>query len=91
MNFSVIMGPRFSGRMLDAMIEEVTRVRDKYSQEAWADDASAQRLVELLNEQLSELIVELGDVNSGARNIRATDIMMPDEREELNNYLSQII
>jgi hypothetical protein len=85
-----IEGPNFSARMLEAMIEEVTRVRDKYSQGSWATDENAARLVELVNEQLADLIIELGEVNSGVRTIRSTDILLPEERKNLAEYMASL-
>ncbi|KAL3767439.1 hypothetical protein ACHAWO_012829 [Cyclotella atomus] len=85
-----ISGPNFSARMLESMIEEVTRVRDKYSQGSWATDDNAIRLVELVDDQLADLIIELGEVNSGARTIRATDILMPDERKNLSEFMASL-
>lgn len=87
---NVVSGPNFSARMLDSMIEEVTRVKDKYSQGSWATDDNAKRVVEICNEQLADLVIELGEVNSGARTIRATDILMPDERAELEEFMAAL-
>jgi hypothetical protein len=87
---NVISGPNFSARMIGAMIEEVTRIKNKYSEGSWATDDNAGRLVELVNEQIADLMIELGEVNAGTRSIQATDILMPDERKDLVNFLATL-
>ena len=79
-------GPNFSAGMLELMIEEVTRVRDKYSQSPWTDDTNAKRLVELMAEHLVMLNTELGEVNSNERSLTAKCIFAPGERMDKTAY-----
>lgn len=81
--FFISNGPNFSAGMLEAMIDEVTRVKDKYSQGSWKTDTNAIRLVDLVNEHLAGLVAELSEVNSGVRRIGTTDIFLPRERKSL--------
>ena len=73
--------PNFSVTMIEAMIEEVTRLITKYSLAPWTDDVNASRVVSLLSEHLPLLQTELADLNSGRRTLSRKDIFAPGERE----------
>lgn len=79
-------GPNFSAGMLELMIEEVTRVRDKYSQDSWSEDDNAKKLVELVSEHLVQLNTELNEVNSGKRTLTSRCIFAPGERSGKTAY-----
>jgi hypothetical protein len=83
-SFAFSNGPNFSAGMLEEMIDQVTRVKDKYSHGEWANDENARRLVELVSEHLAGLIAELDEVKSGRRQISTTDIFLPSERKSLS-------
>ena len=75
--------PNFSQAMIEAMIEEVTRLINKYSLAPWTDDINASRVVSLLSEHLPLLQTELADLISGRRTLTRKDIFAPGEREAL--------
>lgn len=75
--------PNFSQAMIEAMIEEVTRLVNKYSADPWTDDINANRVVLLLSEHLPLLQTELDDIISGRRTLTQKDIFMPGERQAI--------
>ena len=75
--------PNFSEAMIEAMVEEVTRLVDKYSADPWTDDINANRIVLLLSEHLPLLRTELEELQTGVRTLTEKDIMMPYERRAL--------
>ncbi|KAL3776469.1 hypothetical protein ACHAWO_000048 [Cyclotella atomus] len=79
----ISLDPSFSQAMIEAMIEEVTRLLTKYSADPWTDDANANRLVFLLSEHLPLLQTELDELVSGRRTLSQKDIFMPGERQAL--------
>ena len=70
----------FSAEMLQAMIDELTRLIDKYSGPQWNEKETANRVVELLTEHRLLIEEELVEVNSGVRTLTDKDFLGPKER-----------
>jgi hypothetical protein len=85
----ISLDPNFSQAMIEAMIEEVTRLVTKYSADPWTDDANANRLVFLLSEHLPLLQTELDELISGRRTLSQKDIFMPGERQALFGQITE--
>ena len=81
--------PNFSQAMIEAMIEEVTRLINKYGADPWTDDINANRIVSLLSEHLPLLNTELDEIISGRRTLTQKDIFMPGERQALFGQVSE--
>ena len=73
--------PNFSQFMLEEMIGEVQRMINKYSTVHWEHNPTADRLLELLGDQLVQLQDEVDDLTSGRRTLTEKDIFGPGERE----------
>ncbi len=65
----------FSEEMLNAMIIELDRLITKYSSDEWSVKATAQYLVELLEEHRGLVYDELLEVQSGVRKLRKNDFL----------------
>jgi hypothetical protein len=85
----ISLDPSFSQAMIEAMMEEVTRLLTKYSADPWTDDANANRLVFLLSEHLPLLQTELDELISGRRTLSQKDIFMPGERQALFGQITE--
>ena len=71
----------FSAEMLQAMIDELTRLIDKYGGSEWNTKETANRIVELLTEHRTLIQAELVDVQLGLRKLTDNDFLGPKERE----------
>ena len=67
--------------MLQAMIDELTRLIDKYGGSEWNTKETANRIVELLTEHRTLIQAELVDVQLGLRKLTDNDFLGPKERE----------
>ncbi len=74
--------------MLDAMINQLSRLITKYSASPWNTKITANKLVTLLNEHRTLIQEELDDVLVGRRALSTKDFLGPKERERRRNPTS---
>ena len=80
----------FSEEMLNEMILELNRLIVKYSGPEWNYKATANYLVELLQEHLDLIETELVEVRSGLRKLTRNDFLGPRTRETMFGETSPI-
>jgi len=71
----------FSADMIGAMIEQLTRLIDKYGSRAWDDKPTARRIVDLLVDHRASIRIEFVEVNAGVRQLTDEDFLGPKERQ----------
>ena len=74
--------------MLDAMINQLSRLISKYSVSPWNTKITANKLVTLLTEHRTLIQEELDDVLVGRRALSTKDFLGPKERERRRNLTS---
>lgn len=74
-------GYNFSSEMLQAMMDELTRLVTKYDGPDWKSTATANRVVELVTEHRALIQIELNEVNTGVRKLGDKDFLGPKERK----------
>ena len=84
---TIVRTPRlnFSAEMLEAMINELSRLITKYSASPWNTKITANKVVTLLTEHRTLIQEELDDVLVGRRVLTEKDFLGPKERERRRN------
>jgi len=75
----------FSAEMLEAMINELSRLITKYSASPWNTKITANKVVALLTEHRTLIQEELDDLLAGRRVLTEKDFLGPKERERRRN------
>lgn len=70
----------FSHEMLEAMIEELNRLINKYGGDDWNSYPTAIRLVDILTGHRAVVQKELDELNTGIRRLKGKDYLGPKER-----------
>lgn len=73
----------FSEEMLDAMIDEVDRMIDKYSSSEWTVAPIAIELVDILKNHKTSLEREVVEVQTGVRVLKEDDFLGPKTRRKM--------
>jgi hypothetical protein len=79
----------FSAEMLEAMINELSRLITKYSASPWNTKITANKVVTLLTEHRTLIQEELDDLLAGRRVLTEKDFLGPKERERRRNLTSE--
>ena len=74
--------------MLEAMINELSRLITKYSASPWNTKITANKVVTLLTEHRTLIQEELDDLLAGRRVLTEKDFLGPKERERRRNLTS---
>ena len=69
----------FSGKMLEEMILELSRLITNYSGPDWNAKETANRVIDLLIKHRALIQTELNEVNSGMRKLTDKDFLGPKE------------
>ena len=75
--------------MLEAMINELSRLITKYSASPWNSKITANKVVTLLTEHRTLIQEELDDLLAGRRVLTEKDFLGPKERERRRNLTSE--
>jgi len=75
--------------MLEAMINELSRLITKYSASPWNTKITANKVVTLLTEHRTLIQEELDDLLAGRRVLTEKDFLGPKERERRRNLTSE--
>ena len=71
----------FSVEMLEVMLEELNRLITKYSSDVWSRKPTANAIVGLLMEHVFYLQMEMTEVKSGTRKMKAKGFLGPRTRD----------